>query len=146
MYTRLGSFKKFQIHINEELEYKLKGQRKFHKGQITAMADSTIVFDDSIEVKLSKLKCVRFKRNNHLIDAFATAFMIAGVGFIAIDTFNNVILDRQPVVNQKAAVISAGLLSTSFLLKRMGHKKVRITKNKILRIVDFNYQNLNTPN
>ena len=144
MFTRLGVFKKYTIHTTEILEYKLKGQRKFKEGKIVAMQDSTILFENDEEIKLSHLKCVRFKKNNHLINAFQQAFIIAGFGFITIDTFNNLIFERPEVLNKKAVLISAALLATSVLLKRMSYKKVRITKNKILRIVNFNYQNLNT--
>lgn len=146
MYTRFGSFKNYKIHINEVFDYKLKGERRFHSGKIIAMSDSTLLFSNYDEVKLSQLKSVRFKKNNHLITIFSKAFLIAGVGFILLDTFNNIILNRPTVVNEKAVVISAALLSTSFLLKRMSYKRVRTGKHKILRIVNFNYQNLSVPN
>ncbi len=109
------------------------------------MGDSTIVFDDNREVKLSELKCVRFKKNNILISAFQKRFIIAGIGFFILDTGNNLILDRTNVVNKKAVIISAALFATGLLLKRFEYKKVRIGKNKTLRIATCNYQNLKAP-
>jgi len=142
LYTRFGSLKRYQLHTGDILTYKIKGERKFYSGRIVHLQDSTIFFENSDELKLSQLKRVRFKKNNHLIDAFQRAFLIAGFGFIIIDTFNNMILDRPAIINQKAVVVSAALLTASLLLKRMSYKKIRITKRKTLRISNFNYDNL----
>ncbi len=146
MYTRFGLFKNYKIHLNEVLDYKLKGEQKFHSRKIIAMGDSTIVFDNNVEVKLSELKCIRFKKNNILITKFRRFFLRGGIMFMALNTCNNLILDHSPVVSERAAVISAALFTTGLLLRRMEYKKIRTGKHKILRIVNFNYQNLNGSN
>jgi len=142
LYTRFGSLKRYQLHINEVLEYKLKGKVIFHSAKIMSMGDSTIVFENGEEVKLSQLKSVKFKKNNFLITKFRRFFLRGGIMFMTLNTCNNLILDRSPVISEKAAIISAALYTTGLLLYRMEYKKIRISKRKTLRISNFNYDNL----
>jgi hypothetical protein len=143
--TSFGSLKRHHIYVNDPIEYKLKGEFKFHKSKIIHMEDSTILFENYQEVKLSELKCLRFEKSNFLITKFRRFFLMGGIMFMTLNTCNNLILDHSPVINQKAGIISAALFTTGLLLKRMEYKKVRITRNKIVRIVNFSYQNLNRP-
>ena len=142
-FIKFGSFKKYEIHSGETLEYKLKGDIKFRKDRITSLRDSIIFFESDNEVKLNQLKCIRFQKNNFVITKFRKFFLRAGIGFLILDSFNNLILNRPTIVNEKAVIVSAALFTTGLLLKRMSYKKLRLNKHKTLKIVNFNYENVN---
>jgi len=133
----------FEAYPGDILTYKLKGENKFRQNKISALSDSVIIFDNDLYIKFSELKRIRYKKNKRLINTFSAFFIKAGFLFIIIDTTNNLLLGRPKVVNEAAALISAGLVTTGLIIKRLGIKKIRINKNKTLKIIDVNYQHLN---
>ena len=142
-FTRLGSFKKYEILTGETLEYKLRGERKFRTDKIWALQDSNIVFESGEEIKLAQLKRIRFYKNNILIRPFVTTFKRAGFMFIILNTLNNVILKKPEIITPKAVLISASLFAVYFFLKRINYKNLRITRRKTLKIVHLDFENLN---
>jgi hypothetical protein len=140
--TNFGYHTIFEAYPGEVLDYKLKGERKFRQNKIYALNDSIIFFDNDLAVKFSQLKRIRFKKNKRLIKTFSAFFIRAGLLFIILDSGNNLLLGRQKIVNEKAVLISASLIAGGLILKRMGIKKIRMNKNKIIKVIDVNYQHL----
>ncbi len=145
-FTRFGALKKYQLHEQDVLWYKVKGKKNFHKRIIANLHDSTIYFSDDTTVKISDLKCIRFQRNNHLITTFEKAFIIAGVGLASLKTVNGLILDKRPLLNTGRVVVSASFVAAGLILKRMSFKRIRLSKKKTIKLVDLNFRNLNSLN
>lgn len=143
-YSRLGSTKNFDILTNETMEYKLKKDLLYQKKKIVSMQDSMIQFSDNTEIKLNEIKALRLRKNVHLVNTFQFLFFGGAVGFIGLNTLNNVITDTSPVFNEKAVYISAGLLAVGLLVRELGLKRVRMTENKSLKIISVDFQHLNT--
>jgi len=142
-YTHFGSTKVYEVINSEVLHYKLKGEHSFRKDKIISMKDSTIMFENYTEIKLNQIKALRLNKNIHLLGTFQVLFMAGGVGFITLNTINNLITDVSPVFSPKAAYISAALLATGFLIREMGIKRIRMTKNKDLKILNIDFQHMN---
>ena len=142
--SHLNSSKTYDIFINEILEYKLKGDLMFHKAKLIALSDSTLVFNDNIEVKWSQLKAMRVNLNNHLIAPLSFIFLVGGIGFLPLNTLNNVIIGDEPILSLNAAYVSASLIAASYLVKSLGRKRIRIKNSTYLKVLTLNYQDLNT--
>ncbi|PBQ34326.1 hypothetical protein CNR22_21965 [Sphingobacteriaceae bacterium] len=143
-YMRFGSPKIIDVLNTEMLEFKLKGEHHFNKDKIIKLQDSTILFENYTEVKLDQIKALRLRKHNPLITTFQTIFFMVGVGFVTLNTVNNVITDTSPVFNEKAAYISAALLATGFLIREIGIVRVKMTKNKNIKIINIDFQHLNS--
>ncbi|MEO6304346.1 MAG: hypothetical protein ABIP51_14365 [Bacteroidia bacterium] len=142
VYTRFGKLKKYEIHNGEVLDYKLKGQLTYHRNKITNLQDSFIVFSNDTIIKLNELKAVCIHRSNFVIRLFQSAFITGGAFFFFLNTTNNLINSREPVIDPKAILIGAGLVTTGILIKQLGVKRIRINKHKQLKIVDLDFNNL----
>jgi hypothetical protein len=141
--NHFGSTKIHDIMINERLEYKLKGDLFFRKSRIINMSDSTLLFENYTEANLKQLKAISWHRHNHLIAPFQFVFLVGGIGFLPLNTLNNLITDTKPVYNEKATYVSIALIATSLLIKRLGVKRVQINKHKVLKVITIDFKNLN---
>lgn len=142
-YDKFGETRSYDVFKGELFEYKLKGQRFYTVKKIIHMQDSIILFDDNSELYLSQLKRIRLRKHNHLVNTFESAFYIAGVGFFSLNTVNNVILSETPIIDQRAALISLGLVATGLGMRELDLKRIRINSIKSLKIISIDYQNLN---
>ena len=66
------------------------------------------------------------------------------MGFLPLNTLNNLITETSPVYNEKAAYISAALITTGLIIRELGFKRIKITKNTELKVLSINFQNLNS--
>lgn len=137
-----GRLKKYEFHPGDRISYKLKGERKFLTGNVLALGDSCILFEAD-SVGLNQLKAIRFKSNNYHAKLFQKIFLIGGVGFPSISLANNSINNVDPLLNKTAAIVTASFLAASFLVHQSCIKRMRLTKNKIIKIVDIDYEHLN---
>jgi hypothetical protein len=138
-----GKTKRYIFYNNEVLQYKLKGDWFYHKDKIVNLQDSSLIFSNDSIITLKDLKAIRFQRGGHLAKTFQEAFLIGGIGFISLNTINNVIYSREPVIDNKAIYIGSALIGASILMKMICTKHIRIHRNTVLKINTTNYEDLN---
>lgn len=141
--THFNNFKKFQLFNNSFLEYKLKGQYTYHIDKMVDMNDSMIVFKNESTILISQIKCIKLRNASLLAKLFGSFFLIGGSGLIIIDTFNNIINYQAKIIDERAVFIGVSLIAASLIIKQLTIKRIRISKNKSLRVLDINFQNLN---
>ena len=141
--THFNKFKKIQLFNNSFLEYKLKGQHKYHIDKMVNINDSMIVFKNDSSILISQIKSIKLRNSSVLAKLFGSLFLIGGSGLIIIDTFNNIINSQAKIVDERALIVGASLIGAGLIIKQLAIKRVRISKNKSLRVLDINYQNLN---
>ena len=141
--THFNKFKKIQLFNNSFLEYKLKGQHKYHIDKMVDINDSMIVFKNDSIIFISQIKLIKLRNSSGLSKLFGSLFLIGGSGLIIIDTFNNVINSQAKIVDERALIVGASLIAAGLIIKQLAIKRVRISKNKSLRVLNINYQNLN---
>jgi hypothetical protein len=142
--AKLGRIKIHRIFTGETFRYKKKNDLFFRRQTIVHMQDSLLVFKNQGSVNIYDLKKVGIERNVHLLETTEKFFIMCGVGFFALNTVNNVITDNPPVINWTAAAIGGALVGFSQVFQLMQINRVRITKNTNLKIVTFNYDQLNS--
>lgn len=135
---RPGKVKEKVFYINDEIKLKLKNGRS--SGMIAAIGDSAILLKNSKRVDTVLLKNVRaviFNRSNHVSDAFAQAFALAGILVVGLDATNNLIHSESPVFKPRVLVVGTSLLVAGALIKLYERKIVRLGKRKRLKVVDL---------
>jgi hypothetical protein len=143
-YEGLTGTKVYEVFKDELFEFRLKGKNNYIKKKIVHMQDSIIVFDDNSVIFLSQLKNIRLRMHNHLVNTFQAAFLVAGIGFISLNTVNNIIAGETPVVDEQAVWISLALVGTSFLVRELGIKRIHLNDKKTLKIISIDYHHLNS--
>ena len=68
----------------------------------------------------------------------------AGVLFFILDTGNNIANAHTTIVNEQTVIVSSALIIAGIIVRRIQDKHVYIRKNVTIRILDTDYQNLNT--
>lgn len=138
----MANKKKFEVYNGDYLEYKLKGQYSYRRNKIVNLQDSFIVFSNDSIIKLSQIKAINIDKNNFVVKLFQRAFIVLGAGFFFLNTTNNIINERTPVVDVNGALIGGGLIVSGILIKQLSIKRIRINEQKHLKILDLNFNNL----
>lgn len=141
-FTRFGKFKKFEVYNGDMLEYKLKGEYRYRRNKISNLQDSFIVFSNDSIIKLGQLKAICIRKSNFVVRLFQSAFITGGAFFFFLNTTNNIINERTPILDANAALIGGGLIATGALIKQIGVRHLRINEHKHLKIVDLSFNNL----
>ena len=138
-YTVFGKEKIFQFFNNSVLHYKLKGDLFFKKNKLVNLQDSILVFDDESTIKLSQIKAVKI-----LGGRFSHYVFVAGIGFFVIDTGNNIVFSNSQIVTKGASIVLITGLVAGLIVKRIQDKHIRINKNCTFRIIDSDFQHINS--
>lgn len=142
LYTRFGSLKKYEFFPGDVLQYKLKGSHSFNTGKIIAMHDSILILNTD-SILLAEIRSIRVNKNNYHVKLFQKIFLIGGLGYPALNLFNNSMNHVSPLLSDKALIISGSMLAASLILRQTQIKHIRFTKNKIIEIVDVDFEHLN---
>ncbi|MCE3258711.1 MAG: hypothetical protein K0S12_352 [Bacteroidetes bacterium] len=135
--------KTLEVFINEELEYKVKGTHRYIRHRVVNLRDSLIVFDNDSVVVLRDLKAIKLRDQRHLLNVFGKFMQTFGVLFIGLNTVNNVIFSREPVVDKRSGGIAAGIIGTGLVLRYFSAKRIRINKHTVLKVTEIKYSGLN---
>lgn len=137
-YSVFGKQKTFQFFNNSKFSYKLKGKILYQTHKLVNMQDSILVFDNDCAIKLSQIKAIKI--NRMMISPY---FFGAGVLFFLLDTGHNIAFGN-PVINEQAVLVSSAFFAGGLIAAYFQNKHVHVYKNTTLRIIDADYQNLNT--
>jgi hypothetical protein len=142
-FTRFGKLKKYEVFVGNTLEYKLKGRRGFQAQRVSNLQDSLVVLGNDSVITLSRIKKIRIRHHNYHNKLFRTIFTIGAVGYPLLNVVNNALNNNSPLLDQQAMIVSASFLGALFITREMGITRLRITKNKTLRISDVDFNKLN---
>jgi hypothetical protein len=126
----------WRVYEGERVGYRLRNRLLFRKGVVSAIGDTALVLKDMISVRYDRVAILRLEKNVHLISTFQKVFFRGAVLFVVLNTVNNLITDRSPVFDLRAVYVSGGLLAASWLVKRLDYKRIRIGRNKVLKVIE----------
>lgn len=138
-HSLFGKQKSFQFFNNSPLDYKLKGDLLYRTHKLVNMNDSLLIFDNDEIVRIDQLKTIKIR--GVMISPY---FFGAGFLFFLLDTGNNIGKGHTEIINEQAVLVSSICILTGIIVKRIQDKHVYIRKNVTIRILDTDYQNLNS--
>lgn len=129
-----GTTRRYEYREGNYLIYKQKGELDFFTDRITQFADSTIVLENNI-IRLDQIEIVNisnaFSNRSPLLRSAEDLLPAAGYGLLAIDLFNNSVIEGNPFTFDNGTTFSsAALVLTGYSLKWMRRKKVDLTNPK----------------
>ncbi|MFY0591251.1 hypothetical protein [Roseivirga sp.] len=137
-----GSARRYEYRPGNYLVYLQKGNTQFFRDRITEFADSTIVLENNI-LRLNQIQTINvseaFSNRAPIWRGVEDVLPIAGIGYLALDIFNDSVIDGNPIsLDEGVTTTSGALVLTGFALKWMRRKKVDLTNPKFeVYIVGF---------
>lgn len=133
----LGHFKRFHIYQHEQITVKLKGSPHKHRHTIVDMEDSVLYIETGESIRLNQIKSIIIDRSNFLTRLLAGGFRTAGIGYIAIDAFNNSINAETPVFKERVLAAGAVLFAVGEIIHIANKRRLRPGRHTTLKILDF---------
>lgn len=129
-----GTTRRYEYRVGNYLVYKQKGELDYFTDRITDFADSTVVLENNI-ITLDQIEIVNvsnaFSNRSPLLRSAEDVLPVAGYGLLAIDLFNNSVLEGNPFTfDTGTTATSAALVLTGYGLRWMRRKKVDLTNPK----------------
>jgi hypothetical protein len=135
---------KYQVYQGEALHLKLIGSLHWQTRKLVNVTDSTMIFSDESELNFSKIKKIKLTGFYPLARTFQGFFLGLGLGFFPLNTINELIVKgNDPIFSSTAALISAGLLCTSFALRELTLKRIKINHRVTLQKGQYMYEHIN---
>ncbi|AEI50715.1 hypothetical protein [Runella slithyformis] len=126
---RPGQIRRHRFYAGDELVFKIKGQRKMIRENITSVSDSSFTFTQfneilnehiHTEVRLSNVRKIRIYRRIPWVTQGAYMLPVAGGIFLISDTFiYQGGLEFGIQFTPESALIGGGIASLGFLCKRL---------------------------
>ncbi|OEJ99653.1 hypothetical protein BFP71_08765 [Roseivirga misakiensis] len=129
-----GGSRRYEYRPGNYLVYLQKGNTQFFRDRITEFADSTIVLENNI-LRLNQIETIdvsnAFSNRSRLLRGVEEVLPVAGVGYFALDIFNDSVIDGNRLsLDEGVTVTSGALVLSGFMLKWMRRKKVDLTNPK----------------
>ena len=126
----------------DKITFRLKGEDFYRTNHIIALNDSSIEFHYySVNyLEIDKIYLKRQRLSGFSLRMIGTYSQIAGLGYIAIDQFNQVLVrGEDPTFNDEVFIVGGLIFVSGTLLKFLEPRKIRVGGKYRLR-----YMNLNT--
>lgn len=144
-YQRFGFHRKFDFQANDVFRYKRIGSSYWAKNKILNFRDSTIFFNEEYGIRFDEIKKIKLYTHSYHNKLFQTVFLYAGVGYPSLYAFNSWILGYEPIITEQVVWLSLSFLATSYIIKQIGIKRVKLNNNNFLKILELDFEHLNTP-
>jgi hypothetical protein len=144
-YQRFGLHRKFDFQANDVFRYKRVESSYWAKNKILNFRDSTIFFNEEYGIRFNEIKKIKLHTHSYHNKLFQTLFLYAGVGYPVLYSFNSLILGYEPIITEQVVWISLSFLATSYLIKQIGIKRIKLNNNNFLKILELDFEHLNTP-
>lgn len=135
--SRITGFKRIKYYIGDDIRYKTIETNKRYKGKIVALSDSLIFFENKSFVNIKDIKVVYRDNANFVTRGLGRFFLIFGPGFLGLDTFNNLINKRKPIINDLAVQEGAAFTGAGLILDNMMKRRYKIGKRRSIKIMDL---------
>jgi hypothetical protein len=129
-------FKRIRYKEGDEINFKLKDFKQKYSGEILQITDSSILIK-GMDVPLKMISVIYRDRGNFLTKSFSKVFIWAGLGFIILDTGNNLITKSPEIIDKRAVIASGSLILVGCAMKILEIKKYKISSKHVLKVIDI---------
>ena len=129
-----GTKRRYEYRTGDRLVYKLKNMDSFLNDRITELVDSTIVMENNI-VLIEQITEVDIQNSttnrSEILKVGESLLPTLGYGLLAIDLFNNSVVDGNEFsLDLGVTATSATLVGSGYLLKIFRKKRIDLTNEK----------------
>ncbi|MFT6828620.1 MAG: hypothetical protein ACI9Z3_000378 [Roseivirga sp.] len=129
-----GSTRKYEYFVGSQIVYKQKGYDVFFTDRISEFADSTLILADNI-ITISQIAEIDLRNASSnrapILRTSEDLLPALGFGLMAIDLFNNSIVDGNEFSLDRSTTITSGvLLATGYVMKLARRKKADFANPK----------------
>ena len=135
---RLLGFKRVRYAEGDLISFRLNDFKTKYSGEILAINDSVIHLK-GMDVPIKTISVVYREKGNFLTKSFSKVFMWSGLGFIILDTGNNLLSKRSTVVEDRALVAGGSLIGLGLTMKLLSIKKYKIGNKHTLKVIDVTF-------
>jgi hypothetical protein len=132
-----GTIKNIKYYEGDNIHLRIKNDTvAFHlRGRLTQIRDSSIIIDYCNEVSIIDIDAVFRERTG--IRIAQSAMIISGTGFFIVDTFNRIINNESPLVDQQTAVIGGSIATAGLVMTLFNERKFNIRDKWRVKILIF---------
>ncbi len=130
-----GTINNIKFRAGNRIEIKTKNGERI-SGVINQIRDTAIIVNYNL-VMISEIKNIYTRRT--MISAFSHLGIKGGLGYVAIDGFNNLINNEDPVFRNSTLKTGGIMFAAGILLKSISNRKRHIDNEKWrLKVLNFN--------
>lgn len=146
-YQKLGLHHKHDFAYGDNFIYKPLSSNRWNKDKIMNFRDSMVYFDKEYGIRFDNIKKIKLYTHSYHNKLFQRLFIYAGVLYPSLYVVNSLILGFHPSTEQKQQVVllTVSFFTASYLIKQIGIKRVRLNENNYLKILELDFEHLNTP-
>lgn len=130
-----GKVKRVHFYQGQSITVKEFNSSKVYSGVITAISDSTFEINNAV-FKPENISTIYIEKS--LLKIFGTAFTIAGVGYLALDVFNEFTSTGNLLFDSAVVIPSAILVGVGGLMILMSKQKLKVKAKNQLKIINTN--------
>jgi hypothetical protein len=135
---RPGTIKNHKYFVGDKIKIQAHDPDTVIKGRITSMQDSSIIINYATEIFISRIDYVI--RTRYGFNLLQRIFLTAGFSYVLIATFNGLINNDSPVIDQQTLIISGSIIAAGILLTPLTSRKHK-TDNKKWRVKVLDFDN-----
>jgi len=134
--------KPYQIifYEGESMRFRVKGEKYFVEDFIQGLSGNSIRFH-YYNIQLDEIDAIDVRSRNFTVFSFRSSpgkLIIAGIGLIAIDQLNQVVIRDEPAgVSTGTAIVAGSLIASGFILRLIQKKYFRPGGKYKIEIVDY---------
>ncbi len=130
------SLKNIKYYEGDDIILLLKGMESRTEDVIVDMTDSCVVLAMYGNVDFSDIRVIY--RELWFVKTLSALSMIGGAAYFSIDSFNRLINEEWPVVDEQTLIISAGMVGFGFLLMPLKYRRIQVGDRWKFKVLDLN--------
>jgi hypothetical protein len=134
VFENIHTLKNYKYHPGEKIRLSMDNGSLKIEDEIYDLTDSSMILLYKGEVMFSQVSAVY--RQRYWIDLISGFSMLAGVAYFGIDTFNRMINEEWPMVDDQSLAISVGLVTFGAILLPFRVRKIPVNENWKFKTLD----------
>jgi hypothetical protein len=132
---KIGTSTRYAFHLGDDIKIRTISQNVIVKSYLWNLSDSSVTIGPRTIIPLSDIGAVY--KNYHFPKLMSSILIIAGAGYLILDSFNNLINNEQVFVPE-TLIISGSLIVAGVAIVPLWQKKIKVGIRWKLKIMDIN--------
>ncbi|MCX6245505.1 MAG: hypothetical protein NTU98_12495 [Bacteroidetes bacterium] len=132
---KIGTSRRYAYRSGDDIKIQTRKDHRILKNYLWISSDTAIIVGVRTMVPLSDIGAVYHP--TYLPKLMTNLLLIAGAGYIILDSFNNLI-NHELVIEQNTLIIGGSLIAAGVLLIPFHQKKCRIGVHWKVKVLDIN--------